>query len=70
MRPPWVPAQKQIQMHLGHSSITVTMDRYGHLFPDHMETLAQGLEATFQKARVSSVCPQRDSEVLQLHNGR
>ncbi len=33
------------------------MDRYGHLFPDHMEMLAQGLEATFQKARVSSVCP-------------
>ncbi len=57
---------KQIQMHLGHSSITVTMDRYGHIFPDHMETLAQGLEATFQKARVSCVCPERDSDVLQL----
>lgn len=44
---------KQIQMHLGHSSITVTMDRYGHLFPDHMEVLLKGLEETFQKARVS-----------------
>jgi integrase len=25
---------KAIQVHLGHSSIQVTMDRYGHLFPD------------------------------------
>jgi integrase len=57
---------KQIQTHLGHSSITVTMDRYGHLFPDDMERLAQALEATFQKARVSSVCPERSSQVLQL----
>jgi hypothetical protein len=57
---------KQIQMHLGHSSITVTIDRYGHLFPDHMEGLLKGLEETFQKARVSSVCPERLSETKQL----
>jgi len=31
---------KAIQLHLGHASIEVTMNLYGHLFPDHMETQA------------------------------
>lgn len=30
--------------HLGHSSITVTMDRYGDLFPDEKDRLAKGLD--------------------------
>jgi len=28
---------KAAQVHLGHSSISVTMDRYGHLFPSDMQ---------------------------------
>jgi integrase len=36
---------KAIQAHLGHSSIQVTMDRYGHLFPDALEHLADRLDA-------------------------
>ena len=36
---------KAIQAHLGHSSITVTLDRYGHLFPDALDELAVGLDA-------------------------
>jgi integrase len=35
---------KAIQTHLGHSTIQVTMDRYGHLFPDEMDRLAEGLD--------------------------
>jgi integrase len=35
---------KAIQQHLGHSSISVTMDRYGHLFPDDQERLAAALD--------------------------
>lgn len=35
---------KAIQAHLGHSSISVTMDRYGHLFPSDMEALAEALD--------------------------
>jgi integrase len=35
---------KGIQQHLGHSSISVTMDRYGHLFPDDQERLAAALD--------------------------
>jgi integrase len=31
---------KRIQEHLGHSSIQVTIDRYGHLFPDESERVA------------------------------
>ena len=39
-----------IEERLGHSSITVTLDQYGHLLPAIDEALAEGLEATFQKA--------------------
>lgn len=35
---------KAVQAHLGHSSITVTMDRYTHLFPSDIETLIGQLE--------------------------
>jgi integrase len=38
---------KAIQERLGHSSITVTLDRYGHLFPALDEVLAQRLEDTY-----------------------
>jgi integrase len=39
---------KRIQEHLGHSSIQVTIDRYGHLLPDDSERLAEALEETYQ----------------------
>ncbi len=35
---------KSIQQHLGHSSISVTLDRYGHLFPDQQDQVADALE--------------------------
>jgi integrase len=38
---------KAIQERMGHSSITVTLDRYGHLFPVLDELIADGLDATF-----------------------
>lgn len=34
---------KAIQARMGHASITVTLDRYGHLFPEMDETIAAGL---------------------------
>lgn len=46
---------KAIQAHLGHSSITVTLDRYGHLFPDNLERLADRLEESFRKSLADSV---------------
>lgn len=36
---------KAIQTRLGHSSIAVTMDRYGHLFPSDREAMADRLDA-------------------------
>lgn len=41
---------KEIQARLGHSSITTTLDRYGHLFPSLDERLRDGLDATYRRA--------------------
>lgn len=41
---------KAIQHHLGHSTIAVTFDRYGHLFPDELDRLANELDATYREA--------------------
>lgn len=35
---------KAIMARLGHSSINVTLDTYGHLFPDLEGSLADGLD--------------------------
>jgi integrase len=35
---------KAVQAQLGHASATVTLDRYGHLFPDELEHLAERLD--------------------------
>jgi integrase len=41
---------KLISARLGHSTITITLDRYGHLFPSVEEALAEKLDATFVAA--------------------
>lgn len=38
---------KLIQARLGHSSIQITLDRYGHLFPSVEAALAEKLDAAF-----------------------
>jgi integrase len=38
---------KAIQRHLGHQSITTTLDRYGHLFADEDDKLANELEVAY-----------------------
>ena len=45
---------KAIQGRLGHSSIVVTMDTYGHLMPEIDEGLADVLDARMQDARLSA----------------
>lgn len=40
---------KAVQAQLGHSSIQVTMDRYGHLFPSAAEELAGRLDAVHRR---------------------
>jgi integrase len=38
---------KYIQEHLGHSSITVTMDRCGHLYPEARNEASAAFGAAF-----------------------
>ncbi len=42
---------KAIQTRMGHSSIRVTLDRYGHLFPELDEGLANSFGARLAEAR-------------------
>lgn len=48
---------KAIQERLGHSSITVTMDVYGHLFPSLAEALTERLDDVFRAARETNWKP-------------
>lgn len=45
---------------LGHSSIQVTLDRYGHLLPSLDETLTDGLEATSRTSLTARADARRD----------
>lgn len=44
---------KAVQAHLGHSTVAVTLDCYGHLLPAEHDRLADGLDAAFQAAAAS-----------------
>ena len=41
---------KELQAHLGHSSITTTLNVYGHLFPNLGERLGERLDAVYRRA--------------------
>jgi site-specific recombinase XerD len=43
-----------VRERLGHSSITTTMDRYGHLFPSLDESLTEGLDRAHTEAVAKS----------------
>lgn len=49
---------KEVKDYLGHSSIRVTSDRYGHLFPTAKEGMREGLERSYRAARGAG--PERD----------
>jgi len=42
-----------IQTRMGHSSTTVTLDRYGHLFPELDEAIATAFDARFRAVRAT-----------------
>ncbi len=44
---------KEIQARLGHSSITTTLDRYGHLFPSLDERLRVGLDDLYRASQAA-----------------
>ncbi|WP_230329593.1 tyrosine-type recombinase/integrase [Nocardia aurantiaca] len=41
---------KVVQRMLGHKTATLTLDLYGHLFPDDLDAVAKGMEAGAQAA--------------------
>jgi integrase len=58
---------KLVQQMLGHKSATVTLDQYGHLFGDDLDTIADRLDARAQEigdARTSGL--NTDVEVVNL----
>lgn len=54
---------KLISARLGHSSITITLDRYGHLFPSVEEALAEALDVAFAASRVANEAPSNVAEL-------
>ncbi|MCA1708985.1 MAG: site-specific integrase [Actinobacteria bacterium] len=56
---------KAIQERMGHSSVGVTLDRYGHLLPSIGERLADGLDATF---RAAEDAPRPLAGVTEIHD--
>ena len=57
---------RAIMERLGHSSIKVTLDTYGHLFPALDEALTEGLEEQFQNAISNDARPARGLSELPL----
>jgi site-specific recombinase XerD len=60
---------KIVQQHLGHSSIVVTMDRFGHLYPSDSERVQDALDATFATGLVASDTPSVEPEADQMQTG-
>ncbi len=44
---------KAVQAQLGHQSAELTLDRYGHLYPDQMDVLAARLEDASAQTQVA-----------------
>jgi integrase len=48
---------KGVQAMLGHASATLTLDRYGHLFPNELDAVADRLDVAARAAAVPSPRP-------------
>ena len=59
---------EEVKTYLGHSSIRVTSDRYGHLFPEARAAMAEALEATFRNAPAAS--PRPEPEIACTRNAQ
>lgn len=59
---------KAVQAQLGHSTATVTLDTYGHLFRNEMDSLAERLDRLRAEARADPVRTQGGSRVVRLGN--
>lgn len=57
---------KAVQKQLGHATASITLDTYGHLFPDELEALAGRLEDARAEALASLARTQRGPTVVPL----
>jgi len=57
---------KVVQQMLGHKSATMTLDLYGHLFPDQLDEVADRLDAA-ARAVVYPLCTR--AEIVPLSAG-
>jgi hypothetical protein len=66
---------KAVQKTLGHKSAVMTLDRYGHLWPDELEDLAERLDRARAAAVAAEASPhggpdtQRSRSVTCSHGG-
>jgi integrase len=60
---------KAVQKQLGHATASITLDTYGHLFPDELEALAGRLEDARAEALASLARTQRGPAVVPLREG-
>ena len=62
---------KGVQAILGHASATLTLDRYGHLFGDELDAVAERLDVAFRAPRVPPMCPELPvSDLAERRAGR
>lgn len=54
---------KVIQRMLGHKTATLTLDRYGHLFQDDLDTVAESLDIAARQVREGTAYPLRTEPI-------
>jgi integrase len=63
---------KAVQKQLGHATASITLDTYGHLFPDELDALAGRLEDLHDRAlaaRAAELWPHGGPDVVPLREG-
>jgi integrase len=60
---------KAVQRQLGHATVSITLDTYGHLFPDELDALAGRLEDARTEALATLARTQRGPAVVPLREG-
>jgi hypothetical protein len=59
---------KAVQRQLGHATASITLDVYGHLFPDELDALAGRLEDARADALATLAGTQRGPAIVRLRD--
>jgi integrase len=59
---------KVVQQMMGHKSATMTLDQYGHLFPDRLDVVADAMDAARSSA-LGDVYREPSGEIRTLRGG-